>query len=440
MGMLILKILSSQKPREIAARILQRRQEGDFVEHLLDQALATERLSPPDRHLCQELVYGSVRWQATLDWLIARKTGHREQKSFLQNLLRLGLYQLFWLDRIPAHAAVNETVEIARQAGFGPQSGFVNAVLRGYVREADATRKLLQDLKLTDPATGFSHPGWLVERWVQRWGSEATTRLLQWNNTPPPTFARVNTLKIDAGRLLDQWREENVVYDFVRAAWLEENQVFKLKEHPPLTRLRSFLDGLFYIQDPSTLLAVNELDPQPGGRVLDLCAAPGGKLAYIGQRMQNKGVVAGHDPSPDRLKLVEENCRRLGVTCAHVVTSLANLKFPGSQPFDRILIDAPCSNTGVIRRRVDLRWHIRLEEFDRLRRTQLALLHDATAFLAPSGTIVYSTCSLEAEENSGVIQEFLARNPGWTLAGEKELRPFADGVDGAYVAKLVRAT
>lgn len=437
-GMRILKILSEQKPREIAARVLQRRQEGGFVEHLLDQALANARLSPPDRHLCQELVYGTVRWQATLDWLVARKAPGRQQKPFLQNLLRLGLYQIFWLDRIPAHAAVNETVELARQSGFGPQSGFINAVLRGYLREVEATRKLLEDLKISDPATGFSHSEWLVKRWQQRWGLDATAKLLQWNNTPPKTFARVNTLRTDAGKLISQWRDEGVGYDFVRNDWLEENLAFELKEHPPLANLPSFAQGLFYIQDPSTLLAVQQLDPQPGERVLDLCAAPGGKLTHIAQRMQNNGVIIAHDSSPERLQLVEENCRRLGVTCAHLVSSLANLKFPESKPFDRILIDAPCSNTGVLRRRVDLRWRIRFEELERLRRTQLELLREAAALLTPAGTIVYSTCSLEPEENGNVVQEFLGGDSGFKLEHERELQPFADQVDGAYVARLKR--
>ena len=153
------------------------------------------QLSPADRALCQEIVYGVVRWQATLDWLIARKTGGRKQKPGLQNLLRLGLYQIFWLDRIPGHAAVNETVELAKQNGFGAQAGFVNAVLRGYLREADATKKLLADLKISQPALGWSHPEWLVARWQKRWGLERTAQLLEWNNTPPKTFARVNTLE-----------------------------------------------------------------------------------------------------------------------------------------------------------------------------------------------------------------------------------------------------
>ncbi|HEX7577673.1 MAG TPA: transcription antitermination factor NusB, partial [Verrucomicrobiae bacterium] len=279
--------MNGQSPREIAARVLgQRRPGGAFTENLLEEALAGARLSSADRGLCQEIVYGIVRWHAALDWLIARKTGGREQKPGLQNLLRLGLYQIFWLDRIPDHAAVHETVELAKHGGFGQQAGFVNAILRGYLRETDATRKLLVELKTTDPATGCSHPGWLVARWQTHFGADKTAQLLEWNNTPPKTFARVNTLKFsgtgvspvsfsatkltnpmkhtgetpvplphNAGDLLTRWREENVEYDFVRRDWLEENLVFELKSHPSLSALASFRDGWFYVQDPGTLLA-----------------------------------------------------------------------------------------------------------------------------------------------------------------------------------------
>src|SRR5258706_9230712 len=204
-----LNAVNEQKPRQIAARILgQRRANGLFIEDLLEIALASASLSSADRGLCQEIVYGVARWQAALYWLIARKTSGREQKPALQNLLRLGLYQIFWLDRIPDHAAVHETVEQAKESGFGPQAGFVNAVLRGYLREADETKKILADLKIFQPALRWSQPEWLVARWQKRWGTEKTAQLLQWNNTPPKTFARVNTLKADAGKLVERWREE----------------------------------------------------------------------------------------------------------------------------------------------------------------------------------------------------------------------------------------
>jgi 16S rRNA (cytosine967-C5)-methyltransferase len=434
--MTLLNVVSGQKPREIAARVLQRRQAGDdFTETLLERALEGARLSTADRGLCQELVYGAVRWQATLDWLIAQKTHGRTQKAALQNLLRLGLYQIFWLDRIPDHAAVHESVELAKRNGFGPQAGFVNALLRGYLREADETRTELSKLKSTRPALGYSHPDWLVERWRKRWGDGHTAKLLEWNNTPPKTFARLNTLKADAGRLLERWREENVDYDFSRHDWCAENLVFELKSHPALAKLLSFQEGLFYIQDPGTLLAASELEPKPGDAILDLCAAPGGKTTFLAQQVRNEAHIVAADVSNDRLKLIQENCSRLGVTCVEAVLSVEL----AHRQFDRVLVDAPCSNTGVMRRRVDLRWRIRPEEIERLRATQLGLLRQAAARLKPGGILVYSTCSLEPEENREVVQQFLSEHSGFKLERERELLPFAEGVDGAYVARIRRA-
>jgi len=429
--------VSGEKPRQIAARILQRRRtRAEFAEDLLESAFARTRLSSADRGLCQELVYGVIRWQATLDWLIARKTDGREQKSALQNLLRLGLYQIFWLDRIPDHAAVNETVELAKHDGFGAQAGFVNAILRGYLRETGETKKLLAELKTTQPAIGWSHPDWLVARWQKRWGVERTAQLLEWNNTPPKNFARVNQLKTDAGKLLEKWREEDVEYDFVRRDWLEENLVFELKSHPPLARLESFRQGGFYIQDPGTLLAPCKLAPQPGETILDFCAAPGGKTTFIAQLMNNEGRIVAHDVSEERLKLVHENCKRLGVTC---VEAIQNSKFRiQNSKFDRILVDVPCSNTGVMRRRVDLRWRIQPEEIGRLCAAQLDLLKQAALQLKPGGVLVYSTCSLEPEENQEVVKQFLSEHRNFKLESERELLPFADNVDGVFVARLKR--
>lgn len=429
--------MSFEKPREIASRVLLQRERGkDYVEDLLERALG--RAKPADRGLLQELVYGVVRWQATLDWLIARKTSGRTQKAGLQILLRLGLYQMFWLSRIPDHAAVNETVEMAKRMGFGAQSGFVNAVLRGYLRERDETERLLQDLKQSDPALGHSHPKWLCERWERRIGRDSLFRLLEWNNIPPLTYARVNTLRADPNQLREQWAREKVEVKLLPIEWAAAALVYELQSFPPLATLPSFHGGLFYVQDPSTLLAVTELDPQPGESILDYCAAPGGKTTCIAERMKNHGTIVAHDTFAERIQLIEENCARLGVTC--VKTALPSTL--DSRPptlFDRILIDAPCSNTGVMRRRVDLRWRIQEAELARLRAAQLRLLGDALPRLKPGGTLVYSTCSLEPEENGEVVREFLHQYPAMKLEQERALTPWEHSVDGAYVARMARA-
>jgi 16S rRNA (cytosine967-C5)-methyltransferase len=427
-----------EKPREIAFRLLQQRDAGqDYIENLLEAALVKSRLGPADRALVQELAYGAVRWQATLDWLIARKTSGKTQKASLQNLLRLGLYQLFWLSRIPDHAAVHETVELARREGYGAQSGFINAVLRGYLRERGATESALDDLKGTDPALGYSHPKWLCDRWEKRLGRDNLTRLLEWNNTPPPTLARVNALRADVNQLREQWAREKVEAKLIAVPWADDTLVYELQSFPPLGTVPSFAQGLFYIQDPSTLLAVRELNPQPGETILDYCAAPGGKTTYIAEKLRNQGLIVAHDTSADRIERITENCARLGVT--RVQTALpSTLGTQTAAVFDRILIDAPCSNTGVMRRRVDLRWRIREQEISRLRATQLQLLLAAVPRLKPGGTLVYSTCSLEPEENSSVVQEFLDKAPTMRLQRERSLTPWEHQVDGAYVACFVR--
>jgi 16S rRNA (cytosine967-C5)-methyltransferase len=412
--------LNDQNPRQIAARILsQRLTSGEFTENLLETALAAARLSPADRGLCHELVCGI------------------EQRPALKNLLRLGLYQIFWLDRIPPHAAVHETVEQAKRAGYHSQAGFINAVLRGYLRETDGIKKILADMKISQPALGGSHPEWLVEKWRKNFGDEKMRALLEWNNTPPKTFARVNTLKTEAGKLIEKWREENVEYDFVTRDWTGENLAFELKAHPPLNSLDSLRAGWFYLQDPSTLLAPAILAPQAGETILDLCAAPGGKTTFLAQLMNNEGKITASDIEPKRLRLVKDNCVRLGVTCVETTQNL-ELKTQNSK-FDRILIDAPCSNTGVMRRRVDLRWRISEAEILRLQKAQLELLNQAAPKLKAGGVIVYSTCSLEPEENSETVKQFLAAHQNFTLETERQLLPFVDGVDGAYVAKLKSA-
>ena len=425
-------------PRQIAARLLRADDApGDFLENRLEQDPSFRSLHPDDRRLAQELAFGVTRWRVTLDWLIARKTNGRAQNPSVQTLLRLGLYQLFWLDRIPEFAAVNETVQLARESGFSGQGGFINAVLRGCLRESAAIRAELDHLRRTQPALGWSHPAWLVERWRTAFGEAELPPLLAWNNTPPRTFARVNTLRTDAAKLVEQWRAEGVGYDLRTFDWTGANLVFPLRSHPPLAELPSFRQGGFYVQDPSTLLAVQELAPLAGETILDFCAAPGGKTTYMAQLMGNHGRIVAHDNSPERLKWVAENCTRLGVTCVELASAPgSSLGAPGL--YDRILVDAPCSNTGVLRRRVELRWRLSAEEITCLAAEQSAILRQVAPALKPGGTLVYSTCSLEAEENHEVVARFLGETAGFELRRELQLHPLTAEVDGAYVAVLQR--
>ncbi len=431
--------VSGEKPREIAVRLLLRHEGArEYVEDLLSQALEESALAQPDRGLLQELVCGVVRWQALLDWLISRQTGGRKQKRIVQVLLRTAFYQLFWLQRIPDHAAVNETVDLAKRFGCGPQAGFVNASLRAALRDRETIARTLSELKTSQPALGYSHPAWLCERWKQRWGDEPLRQLLEWNNIPPKTWVRVNTLRTHLEGLRELWAQEGTEVRFQQFNWADGLLVYELAARRPLPHLPSFKRGCFYVQDPSTLLAPCLLNPKPGETILDFCAAPGGKTTVLAQLMENRGRIIAHDPDPTRLDRVRQNCLRLGVSCVETATPATLPQSAGAARFDRVLVDVPCSNTGVLRRRVDLRWRIRVEEIDRLCSVQLEILGAAAARLRPGGVLVYSTCSLEPAENAELIRSFLSSQPGWRLQMDRTLLPFVDGVDGAYAARLVR--
>jgi 16S rRNA (cytosine967-C5)-methyltransferase len=423
--------------RSVALEILLQQEEpGDFLEHRLERVPGFQALSDTDRRLSREIAFGVLRNRSALDHLIARRTDGRPQRPVLRGILRMGLYQLLFLDRVPDHAVVNEAVQLARQRGFSAQSGFVNAVLRGVTRDREACRQALQTLKQQDPALGWSHPDWLVRRWAAGIGAEDLERLLAWNNSAPTTCVRVHRLRISPQDLKARWKAEGVEATPVPVDWADPDTVFALVRHPVLETLASFRDGGFYVQDPSTLMAVQLLDPQPGERILDLCAAPGGKTLAIAERLRGKGGLVAHDAHPGRLELVRENARRLGAEGIEICPD-PELGGPGVL-FDRVLVDAPCSNTGVLRRRVELRWRLQPDQISRLAGEQLRLLARAAGLVRPGGVLVYSTCSLEPEENERVVEAFLQAHPGWTEVARRALHPVRDQVDGAFAARLVR--
>jgi 16S rRNA (cytosine967-C5)-methyltransferase len=421
-----------QKPREIAARILRTwANESIPADSLLSEALP--QLSGPDRGLCQELVLGVIRRLATLDWLIEQKTDSRRQQPLAHILLRLGLYQIFYLDRVPDHAVVNEMVNIARQHDLDRQSGFINAVLRNCLRERETWVKQLEKLQERQPAIGYSHPQWLVQRWQGRWAD--CLPLLEWNNQPAPIYARRNTLRASVGELEAQWKSEETLFEPAVFPWLGAGLMYRIEVNGSPAALTSFEEGQFYIQDPSTLASIQELDPRSGENILDLCAAPGGKATAIAQRMQDCGSVLATDIDDTRLSRLRENIDRLGITCIQP-KPLHCVDLNTAGPFDRILVDAPCSNTGVMRRRVEVRWRLRARELPVLARKQLDLLKRAAKLLKPGGVLVYSTCSLENEENEEVIESFLKKHPHYRQETARTITPMKDGVDGAFVARL----
>jgi 16S rRNA (cytosine967-C5)-methyltransferase len=406
-------------PRQSCLRALLEWEKGKhFSDEILHTALEKEPLSPLDRAFFMETFFGVLRNLSRLDFLIAQlREGHIDPET--RAILRLGLYQIFHM-RTAAHAAVNESVELAGRA-----RGLVNAILRRALREKDA---LETALAAAGEEIATSHPQFLLDRWQATFGGEATRLLCAWNNEPAEVHVRANELRITAADLLRSSAEAEPSPAHPLA--------LKVKHIPPAW----ITDGLCYVQDPSTLLACDLLAPQPGETVLDACAAPGGKTTYLAQLMHNQGRIVACDLYASRVARLRENIARLGVTIAQAIQHDCMQAGPPLTPtsFDRILVDAPCSNTGVLRRRVDVRWRLTEEDFLRMPAQQLALLKRTATLLKPGGTLVYSTCSLEPEENDQVVEQALAAIPGLRFLESRRRLPFTDHMDGAFAAQFLR--
>jgi 16S rRNA (cytosine967-C5)-methyltransferase len=384
--------------------------------------LAKVELTPADRAFGLELFYGVLRNATLLDfWIGCLRRAH--VRADLRDVLRIGLYQLFLL-KTPEHAAVNETVALTGKSG----RALVNAVLRAAVREKDQ----LQAKASTQPlAVRSSHPEFLIDRWQRQFGTDATEQLCRWNNQPPLLYARINGLRIGRSDFLALYRD---------ARPLPSHSQFLEFQSLPASALEA---GHCYVQDPSTSLACRLLDPQPHERVLDACAAPGGKTGQIAELMQNRGVLVASDRTVARLELLQQNITRLGAAIAKVVRAdWTHEPVPreviAQAPYDRVLLDTPCTNTGVMRRRVDVRWRLRSDDFARMQDRQLQIVRALHPLLRPGGVLVYSTCSLECEENEELTAKVLRAFPDLRLVEQACLLPFRDHLDGVFAAKLRR--
>lgn len=445
--------LIDSNPRRAAFDILLRIEtEHSYADILLDQALASGALQGADRGLLTELVYGVLRRQGTLDHLInqiaTRKTEKLERAVLL--LLRQGLYQAFFLDRVPISAAVNETVKLAKI--IVPQAaGFINAVLRNADRQRDSisypdkTKAPLDYL-----ATRYSHPRWLAAAWVKQLGFEGAEALAGVMSEPPPMTLRTNTLKISREALLDRLAAEGVQGEATR--WAPDG--IHISSAGSVARLASFQEGLFTVQDESSQLAALLLGPYPGEKILDACAAPGGKATYLAQLMGDTGAITAGDVLGRKLRLIGENSERLGISSIKTVIldAASPEKSLGTERFQRILLDAPCSGLGVIRRNPEGKWWRSPNDPVELSNLQRAILKNLAPYLTAGGTLLYATCSTSHEENEIVINDFLAQQPNFVREDLRQLFPeymelFTDdgffrswphlhGMDGFFAARL----
>ena len=373
---------------------------------LLHQTIEKYKLDVKDRGLLTEITYGTLQHKLTLDYYLEPFI-HGKVDLWVRWLLRMSLYQMHYLSRIPAHAAVNEAVEIAKRRGHKGIASMVNGILRSILREGVRSTN---DIK--DPnerlAIETSHPQWLVDRWVESYGYEETAEMLRENNIQPVQTVRVNTTKATVENVLTTLEREGV--KAVRSEVMPECVHLQTGQ---AARTAAFRHGLITIQDESSMLPANVLNPQPGMKVLDMCAAPGGKTTHMAEKMQNEGSILAMDLHPKKLDLIEENTARLGLEIVQTapVDGRKAASFLPKESFDAVLVDAPCSGLGVMRRKPDIKYTKREEDLESLQTIQLAILDNAAQVLKPGGRLVYSTCTVDKRENEGTVEAFLSQHP-----------------------------
>ena len=439
-------------PRGTAVKVLNRVERTDsYLDKVLDAELRSGELNDLDKGLLNELVHGVLRWQNRLDWVLNGFSHGNFAKSEInvKNTLRVALYQILFLERIPHAAAVNEGVEFIKRIRGEKPAGLVNAVLRNIIRNIDGIRYPdPEEDRVQYMAVFYSHPHWMVKRWLERLGQESTERLLTANNERPGMFLRINRLKITPEEFCARLDAQHISY--TRSSFLPH--FVRVKTLTGIAQMDLFRNGMFTIQDESAALPCQLLDPHPGQRVIDLCAAPGGKTTNLAEMMKNEGEIVALDKYEAKLNLIRASCERLGVRIADL--HAADATTYEAPPADRVLLDAPCSGLGTLAKKPDMKWKRELSDVRKLTATQDALLESAARLVKPGGALVYSTCTMEPEENEELITAFLSRHPEFSLdradrylpadvvtpEGYVATFPHLHFMDGSFAVRLVKQT
>ncbi len=419
-----------------------------WAEDILPRHLDASRLSTADARLCRELVFGTLKGRIFLDYALAPLlASSRPPHARLRNLLRLGAYQLLLLSKIPPHAAVHAVVEIAKTALPHSQVKFVNAVLRELGRRGAPALPAREQDPAGYLAVRHSQPLWLARRWLDRFGEKTAEAMLDAANEAPPLTARVNLLRVSREKVLEELQAAGIAAEPGRAP---AALVFPAGLDP--ARIRGFQQGWWYYQDQASQWVGYIVNPPAGGVCLDLCSAPGGKATHLAELMHDRGRVFAYDPGASKLRRVAQNARRLHLAGVVPIPAL-----PSALQADRVLVDAPCSGLGTLRRHAEIRWRVREEDLGRLARLQAALLDQAAGYVKPGGDLVYATCTTEPEENEQVVSSFLQRHsefglhpgpgadgwperPDWRADGFFATFPgnALRGEDGIFAARLRR--
>lgn len=438
-------------PRGIAVKILNRLERTDsYLDKLLDIELKSDELNDLDKRFLSELTHGVVRWKTRLDYILEHfcKNRFAMQDPNIRNAMRVALYQILFLTKIPHAAAVNEAVEFVKRIRGQKSANLVNAVLRNIIRNLN---KLPTPDSESDPvqylSIMYAHPSWIVKRWVERYGVYETEQLLSANNERPVIAVRANLLKTSVSELARLFDERGIKY--TKSKYLED--FLRVGHLSGIYNLDLFNQGYFSIQDESAGLVVKLLDPKPGEIIVDLCSAPGGKTTYIGELMRNAGKIIAVDKYEHRLNLVRQSCERIGLTNVEFVVEDATVvNFEGG--VDKVLVDAPCSGLGVIRKKPDIKWQREPNDIKNLTKIQLELLETASKLVKNGGVIVYSTCTIEPEENIEIVKSFLDKHSEFKIEdarnylpvdvvtndGYMETFPHKHDIDGGFAVRLIK--
>lgn len=436
--------------RDIALQVLTAcRVNHAWADAALKARLGTAELCPADAALCSRIVYGVLQNRLLLDYDLAAFCTQKLEKLQppLQDILRIGAYQILFLDKVPVSAAVNESVELAKRNGRAGAAGLVNAVLRRLAQSHCALPPLPQE-PLARLSILYSHPKWLVERMVALLGATEAEQYLQRNNAAAPLTVQVNPLRTDKTALIEELVRCGVQVQ--EHSWIPD--CLNLGATGDLNALPAFCSGEFLVQDGAAHLAALAAGVRPGQRVLDVCAAPGGKSFAIALAMADRGEILSCDLHENKLKRIREGARRLGLTCIRTIAADARVFRPEwAAAFDTVVCDVPCSGLGIIRKKPDVRYKDP-QELTALPAIQRAILDNSARYVGPGGTLLYSTCTVLPEENEQVIQSFLSAHPDFscdsfalpapvsTVNGQITLWPQRHDTDGFYICRMTRRT
>lgn len=439
-----------QGVRGLAVKILNRIDRTDaYLDKMLQIEIKNSELESNDKALLFEIVHGVIRYLGRIDWILTGFYKGQFSKCIpnIKNAMRVALYQILYLDRVPDYAAVNEAVDFVKKLQGKKPADLTNAVLRNIIRNKNGIRYPdPAENKLSYFTAYHSHPSWMVKRWIARYGEPFTEELLMANNKKPSLHLRVNKIKTTSEEMYKLLDEVQLKYDSGKHL----DSFIRLHNLTNITDWKYFSAGYFSVQDESTGLPCYLLDPKPGMRVLDLCAAPGGKTGLLADLMENSGELIAIDKYESRIKILKNNLERLGVTNVKLIEADSSEYVGGL--FDRVLVDVPCSGLGTLTKKPDIKWKRDIGDFRKLNEIQYKLLVNGSKLVDVGGFIVYSTCTIEPEENYLIIEKFLNKNSGFELVNATEMFdekltdsngclqtfPHIHELDGAFAAKLKR--